>query len=129
MARGLEAHRQRRQQRLALGKMLSRRSSSSCELCQKRTSLTVVELFPLRDEPTDQWALLLCSSCQPYVAEQIQVEDPNTLQFLHELIWSEVVPVQVAAIRLARHLDKSGVPWAQGLLETVYLSPEVEELL
>ena len=129
MARGLDAHRQRIQQRQALGKTLSRRSRSSCELCQKRTALQVIELFPHPKKPTAQWALLLCDSCQPYVSEKISVDDPNTLQFLHELVWSEILPVQVTAARLAQHLEKAGISWAQGLLDGVYFPPEVEERL
>ena len=129
MARGLEAHKLRVRQCHALGKNLSRRAKSKCELCQQSRPLQVVELLPLPEQPTEEWALLLCQECQPFSKEKIQVDDPHRLQFLHESIWSEITPIQVLSIRLTRHLEKNKVTWVQGMLDSLYIDPEIESKL
>ena len=127
MARGLARHQLRKQQCAALGKELSRRAKSSCELCQQRRSLQVVELVPLGEEPEIDWALLLCEECQPLVRETIRIENPERLQFLHETIWSEILPIQVASIRIVKQLETLQTPWIQGVLDSVYIDPDVEK--
>ena len=126
MAKGQAKHKLRQQQCSGLGKELSRRAKSRCELCSTRTALSVIELLPLPAEPNADWALLICNECKPLLAEKIVAAEPNRLQFVHETIWSEHIPVQVASVRVVRHLEAMQIPWVQGLLDTVYIDPSIE---
>lgn len=122
MARGREAHRARVAEVAALGKVLSRRARSQCELCGVRTSLKVHEVAGALPEPSADWALLLCNDC-------VRLVDGGAgehARFLTETCWSELHPAQITAVRLLRRLD---TPWATEALESLYLDPEVEALL
>ena len=129
MARGRELHQLRQKQCNLLGKVLTKRAKSKCELCLQRASLKVVELYPLGEEPTQDWALILCANCQPLVNEDLRIDDTSRLQFLHESIWSDILPVQISSIRLVKHLIQEQIPWAQGMLDSLYIPPEVESKL
>ena len=52
MARGKDLHDQRTQAVARLGRNLSRRARSKCELCGEAEPLKVVEVEPVDDEPT-----------------------------------------------------------------------------
>ena len=71
---------------------------------------------------------MLCARCQDLVSGQ-PLGDPNQLRFLEESIWSEVLPVQLAAVRLVKKLAASGESWAVDALDVLYLEPEVEQLV
>jgi len=128
MARGRQQHQAHKQAVLGLGRQLSRRARNRCELCQDATSLTVIEIQPTEPEPGPDRASLLCSRCAGLVAGG-RVGNPNSLRFLEESIWSEVLPVQLAAVRLTRALSADGVDWAVTTLDALYLDPEVEAVL
>ena len=125
MARGRDRHDARQAALSSLGKDLSRRARNACELCEVRTSLQVVEVVGGPDEPTGDWALMLCVRCREATGPKSRV-DPNELRFRETSMWSEVRPVQIEAVRLLRRLD---TPWAREALESLYLDPDVEDLL
>ena len=65
MANKREQHQARKAAVQALGKSLSRRARSNCELCGDSGRLDVVEVDGNPDDdPSDDWALLLCTRCQ-----------------------------------------------------------------
>jgi len=108
----------------ALGKGLSRRARSRCELCEaagERLQVTEVTGSP-EEEPGEDWALLLCDRCRE-LTDKGPDRDLDTLRFLTTAMWSEVQPVQVAAVRLLRRLD---VPWATEGLDGLWLDEEQE---
>lgn len=125
MAKGRDKHQAHKQAVQALGRGLSRRAKSQCELCGERTSLKVVEVAgsPF-SEPDEQWALMLCARCEGLSAGQ--QEPANTLRFLETAVWSELQPVQLLAVRLVKGVDAS---WARDCAEGLYLDPEIEALL
>lgn len=109
----------------ALGRELARRSRSSCELCgigQQR--LTVVEVEPAPKEPDTDHALFICEPCQHELDSGKFT--PDRWRFLEGLIWSEVPPVQVVAVRVLRRLRDKGIPWASSALDGLYLDEETE---
>jgi hypothetical protein len=55
--------------------------------------------------------------------------DLQTLRFLTETVWSDVLPAQLTAVRLIRVLSGEGVPWAQESAESLWLDEDVEALL
>lgn len=130
MAKGKEQHQQRQAAVSLLGRDLARRAKSRCELCRAQTSLSATELAPLPEEPELDSALLLCSSCVPLAQmppKVICTPVETSLQrfsFLNEAVWSEVAPVQIAAVRSLRILGKSGASWARDLEDSLYLPPE-----
>ena len=60
MSRGLNRHQERVQAVAGLGRNLSRRAGNRCELCADRTSLAVVEVEPLPEDPDDDAAVMVC---------------------------------------------------------------------
>jgi protein PhnA len=129
MARGHEQHKQRQEAIAALGRPLSRRARSRCELCEASgTRLTPFEVAPIPEEPDPDRALMLCDRC---LAGALGGRlDANEWRFLETSAWSELPPVQVQAVRLTRRLlDELRADWAHDLLEMLYLPPEVEDWL
>ena len=125
MARGRDVYQARVAATAALGRTLSRRARNRCELCSEKTSLTVVEIPPLPEEPEPEQAVIVCQRCKGLI--EGKKDDPNTLRFLEESVWSEEAPVQIAVVRLVRALSADGVDWAERILEGLYLDPEIEE--
>jgi protein PhnA len=124
MARGRDAHQARVAATAALGRSLSRRARNRCELCNDKTSLSVVEIAPLPEAPEPEQAVIVCSRCAALLSGRS--EDPATLRFLEETIWAEVAIVQITAVRLVRGLAEERIDWAERLLEGLYLDPDIE---
>ena len=128
MAKGHERHKARQAEVAGLGKELSRRARSKCELCQTSGSLTPTEITPLPTEPNIEWAALLCPKCIQCINSK-QIDGQEDHQFLRESVWSETTPVQILAVRLVRQLANRGELWAQSVLDDLYLDPDIEELI
>jgi protein PhnA len=128
MARGRDAHRARQAELAALGKDLSRRARSKCELCLESAPLTPTPLFP--EEPYElDGTLLLCERCGTLLGSG-RHEGAETLRFLETAIWSELRPAQVAAVHVLERLageDEAG--WAREAADTLWLDAEVRELV
>ncbi len=129
MARGHDLYKQRQAAVLALGRPLSRRCRSKCELCEASgTRLTPFEVAPLLEEPDPDHAIMLCNRCLAGV-DGGKLNDQEW-RFLESSAWSEVAPVQVVAVRMTRRLaGEHGTDWASDLLGMLYLPPDVEEWL
>lgn len=130
MARGRDAHQAHLSAVAALGRNLSRRASSRCELCEDRETLTVVEVPPAREEPAEDRALLLCPRCSGLVNKGLPKRvNADELRFLEQAVWSDLLPAKLAAVRLTRKLAAQGVPWAQDILEGLWIDEDTEALL
>ncbi len=129
MARGWDQFYGRRADVQALGRVLSRRARARCELCGASGPLRVVEVPPFPEEPDVDRAVLVCDPCADALTSTKGRLDADRLRFLAETAWSEVLPVQLASVRLLRRLDAEGVHWAREILEGLYLDPEVEALV
>ncbi|HID96802.1 MAG TPA: phnA protein [Thermodesulfobacteriaceae bacterium] len=128
MAKGLDRYQARQDAISTLGKTLVRRSGSRCELCgASGRGLTPMELEPLPPEPDPEHTILVCTLCREGI--EGGKLDPKRWRFLESAVWSDIPPVQVAAIRMCRQLSTQGVEWAGTLLNSVYVSPELEEWL
>jgi len=126
MAKGHDRHAARQAEVADLGKDLSRRARSKCELCGISSTLRPTELTPLASEPNIDWAALLCPQCRQSIdAKKMNLS--KDYQFLRESIWSDIAPVQILAIRLLRRLAESGLDWAQSSLDDLYVDPEIED--
>ena len=125
MARGLDQHRARVDAVNALGRTLVRRSGAKCEVCEESgVSLSPVEVTPVVEEPEIDEALFLCEPCRKAV-EGGKIEGARW-RCLESVVWSEVRPVQVTAVRLAKRLSDAGEEWAVALVSGLYLDPDVE---
>jgi len=126
MAKGLEQHQAHKRALAALGKNLSRRAGSRCELCEATEGLQVIEILSA-EEPDEDAAILACERCRTALSKGPNPTD--NLRALEGTAWSEVTPVQVAAIRMLRALSKSEVPWAQETLDALWIADEIAALV
>jgi len=110
----------------ALGKDLSRRARSRCELCDQAASLKVLPVPPPEEADPDA-AILACDRCRA-LAGGGRIEDPPALRFLETAAWSETAPVQIVAVRLLRRLvEEAEVTWASDVLDALWLPDEITE--
>lgn len=126
MAKGFDRHQQRKQDIDALGRVLGRRSHSRCELCGDRTSLSIIEVPPLPEDPDEDHAVMVCARCKPAVEGEELRGNTDSWRFLAEAVWSETAPVQVVAVRATRGLADQGVEWARETVEGLYLDEAIE---
>ncbi|MBO86901.1 MAG: phnA protein [Deltaproteobacteria bacterium] len=129
MARGREEHQARLAAVAGLGRVLSRRARSSCELCGEGGTLRVLEVPPVLDTPDVERAGLFCDRCRDLLDGGLMRADPQTVRFLAETVWSDVLPVKLTAVRMLRSLAAAGVPWAGEANENLWLDEDVESLL
>jgi protein PhnA len=108
-----------------LGKALTRRSGARCELCAGQQGLLAYELAPFPEEPELERALLACARCRGWL-ERGGVA-PLEARFLDEAIWSELVPVRLAAVRLLADLDMLDDPLVAQALELHRIDPHTLE--
>ncbi len=130
MARGRDAHQAHQAAVAALGRQLSRRASSRCELCEATGTLRVHEVAPTLDEPHEDRAALLCDRCGGIVDNGLPKRvNTDELRFAEQAIWSELPPIQLSAVRICRALRAREVAWARDALDGLWLPDEVEALL
>ena len=127
MAKGRDKHAAHVAAVAALGRTLSRRARNRCELCDTSTSLKVIEVEPTEEEPTEERAVLVCASCESALAGR--KVDSNAFRFLEGVVWSEILPVQLCAVRLLRDFATADVAWARECLDGLFLDPETENLV
>lgn len=127
MAKGRDKHAAHVAAVAALGRTLSRRARNRCELCDTSTSLKVIEVEPTEEEPTEERAVLVCASCESALTGK--KVDSSAFRFLEGVVWSEIVPVQLCAVRLLQSFEKADVAWARECLDGLFLDPEVENLV
>lgn len=127
MARGRDLHDARVAAVNALGRTLSRRARSKCELCEEQTSLQVIEILPLPEEPDTDSALMLCERCRGLLDAR-RLPRADELRFLEGMVWSEIAPVQISAVRLLRRLAaEQQTAWARDCLDGLWLPEEIQE--
>ena len=129
MASGHEQFKQRQAAVAALGRPLSRRARSRCELCEASgTRLVPFEVAPIPEDPDPDHAVMLCVRCiTGATGGKLAV---NEWRFLETAAWSDLAPIQVVAVRLTRRLAaEHRCDWADDLLGMLYLPPDVEEWL
>jgi hypothetical protein len=89
----------------------------------------VVEIEPVLGEPDVERAALFCDRCRGLMDGALKRADPQTLRFLAETVWSEVLPAKLTAVRMVRSLASEGVPWAVEANENLWLDEDTESLL
>ena len=126
MAKGLDKHKERQEKLSLLGKELTRRAKSQCELCSvSGEKLSIVEISPVPVIPSVDHCIFICSTCQNELnLPAKQKLDTHHWKCLHHSVWSEIPSVQVTAMRILKKLPDSD--WAQELIEQVYLTEDIE---
>lgn len=126
MAKGYELHQLRMMALQALGKDLTRRAKSKCEITgASGVPLKAYEIPPVPEEPELEKTLLVSEECLNAL-EHPDSMSGRTWQCLTEAVWSEFPAVQVVAWRMLSELAKRE-DWAREALEEVFLDPEVED--
>ena len=105
---------------MKLDSVLLTRSGGVCELCTADKDLAAFVVGGLEQ------AAAICAVCR----SQIEGSDELHLSHWHCLkqsVWSTDAAVQVLSYRMLRRL--AAEPWAQELLDTVYLDDEVQAIV
>jgi protein PhnA len=105
----------------ALGKDLTRRSRGRCELCGGTGDVRPYELAPFPEEPDPERTLMTCGRCRQWL--ETDTIEPVEARFLSEAVWSEVMPVKLAAARLLIATDGLDDPWLRDALEASNIDP------
>ena len=108
---------------MSLYEQLLGRSHSKCELCSSGSNLTLYEIPP-KNKVDENTALIMCQTCQEQIENHATI-DTNHWRCLNDSMWSEFQPVQVMAFRMLTQLKSE--PWAQDLLEQLYLDDSLLE--
>lgn len=125
MAKGYELHQLRMMALQSLGKDLTRRAKSKCELTGVAgVALGPYEVPPVAETPDIERTLLVSATCREMLEHPDRLTG-RTWQCLAESIWSELPAVQVVAYRMLQKLASSE-DWAREVLDEVFLDPEVE---
>jgi protein PhnA len=125
MGKGYDTHQARVTALQLLGKDLTRRAKSKCELTGAAgVPLRAYEVPPVSTEPDLARTLLLSEACHDALSRTEKIAG-RSWQFLTEMIWSEVPAIQVVAWRMLNHLAKRE-DWAREAIEEVFLDPDVE---
>lgn len=127
MARGRQAHQAAQQALNGLGKDLSRRARSGCELCGESEGCRPHLVPPTGEHLDIDSAILACPRCREALDGKRLPGTSDDYRFLETAIWAEVVPVQVAAIRLLRRLADNDVAWAREANEGLWLDDAIVE--
>jgi protein PhnA len=127
MAKGRDRHHARAADAAALGRQLSRRAKNCCEICEQSTSLKVIEVEPILEEPDLDRAIMVCANCEAAISGKGGPH--NQMRCLESVAWSDITPVQLTALRLLRQLSERDVVWARDTIDSLFISPEVEALL
>lgn len=126
MSKAREKHAERLEALSLLGKDLTRRSHSHCELCgASGVKLAPYEVKPVQVAPDIEHTVFTCETCSGQLNKP-QTLTPDHWRCLNTAVWSEVAPVQVIAIRVLKHLAES-IEWAADLYEQLYIEPEIAE--
>ena len=123
MARGRDAHQAHLAAVAALGKNLSRRAGSRCELCAGDADLRVFEVPP-SEEPDEDAAILACGGLPRGHRGQEAPRPGAACASLETAMWSEVAPAQIAAVRLLRRVAEHE-DWAREALDGLWLDEEM----
>jgi protein PhnA len=99
---------------------LAARSNNSCELCAASSSLTVYELPPSADGNADD-SICVCETCNAQLTKQAPLDETHWNCLLTSM-WSEHVPVKVAAWRMLQRMRYE--TWAADALDMLYLDDE-----
>ncbi|WP_252177802.1 alkylphosphonate utilization protein [Endozoicomonas sp. 4G] len=107
---------------MSIENTLYERSGSRCELCSSGKDLSVYAVPESPDSPAES-CLLICDTCLGQI-DQPDKMNANHWRCLNDSMWSQVPAVQVVAWRMLNQL--SSEPWAQDLLDVMYLDDEVK---
>ena len=99
---------------------LAARSNNSCELCAASSSLSVYELPPSADGNADD-SIYVCETCNAQLTKQAPLDEAHWNCLLTSM-WSEHVPVKVAAWRMLQRMRNE--TWAADALDMLYLDDE-----
>lgn len=130
MASRKEQHQARVAAIAGLGKWLTRRAKSSCELCAAdQPDLRPIEILPVEEAPSLDAAILACARCRALIEGGKLPREPAELRFLEGSAWAELEPVKLTALRLLRKLATADVSWARETLDSVWVDEDLEAKL
>ena len=128
MAKGYDQHMERKNKVNSIGRELTRRAKSKCELCEATgVSLSVFEVPPVKEEPEVERCIFICDECRDKL-ERVKKAKENDFRFLSNSMWSEVDMVRALSIVLLKEMSKK-YSWAEVILDDLYIDEATEELI
>lgn len=123
MAKGFQAHKERQEEVVSLGKSLSKRAGFVCEWCGSKEELRAWEYQP-ELHPTLESLALLCHTCR----ELAEGKRANSYQLtsLRNALWSDVPAVAEGA---AQVLATGKESWVREAIEESFISEAVKAKL
>ncbi|QOG12555.1 PhnA domain-containing protein [Arcobacter sp. FWKO B] len=107
---------------MSIEKDLEKRSNGVCELCGSNEDLKAYQVN-LNDDGLDG-SVLLCGVCNSNVDSPKEI-DMNHWRCLSDSMWNENQIVQILAYRTLKQLND---PWANELLDMMYLDDEAKAI-
>lgn len=124
MSKGYDTDRERKDRLSSFGKDLARRAKSRCELSSEAgVSLVIYEIEPVASEPDFEKCLFISESSMEQIKNPKRLI-PDQWRILGEQIWSDLLPVQIMAVRMLTHIAKTE-HWAQEILDNAYLDESI----
>ncbi len=108
---------------MSVEQQLLDRSGGVCELCGSAENLAGIAVPPREADHADN-CICACEVCREQLKDGGELE-VNHWHCLNQSMWSTTPAVQVMAYRILKKI--SAEPWAQDLLDMLYLEGEVEE--
>ena len=128
MSKGFERNQEHLAQLNALGRELTRRAKSKCEFCNSAgKKLIIKEAIITKQTVNIDHCLFICEECLTLLQHPPK-HNPSQLHFLSTTIWNDTPIVKALAIAQVQKLAPV-LPWAQELLDSVYLEPEIQDLI
>lgn len=101
---------------------LRQRSGNHCELCGSDTKLSVYEVGPTSANIKGN-EIYLCPKCIAQIDKKEVLDSSHWSACLTTAMWSEYIPVQVAAWRMLNRLRHES--WAAESIDMMYLDDEM----
>lgn len=121
MAKGFDAHQERKELIASFGKALGKRAGFTCEWCEGKNDLRPWEFRP-EQEPETEALALLCHRCRDMAAGKDA--EPAELHALRNALWSDIPAVAGGAGKV---LKRSKVPWAREAVEESVYDEDLKE--
>lgn len=102
-----------------LGKDLTRRAKSRCELSGESGSLVIFDLEGAKVEPSLEHVVLVSHTVRDLL-DGIGLKD-QPLHFLETAVWSAETPIRRAAVRILEQVDE---PWARDAIDNAHMMDE-----
>ncbi len=126
MAKGYDVNKKRQEQLDSLGRELTRRAGSKCELCDASgVSLSVMEIPPADEDVNSESCIFICEECRDQIVNPKRFTGERW-RCLGDKVWSETAVVKIMAVRILNKVA-ADERWAADILDEIYLDEDEQQ--